>query len=90
MATFRSFPISGERKKVVSPKKTGTPWRPILRSFPPERWSTFPSSVPPPRLGFVVEDVGSAIRSKKLDVYIRDIREAAKLKITTGVYRFGH
>jgi 3D (Asp-Asp-Asp) domain-containing protein len=34
--------------------------------------------------------VGSAIRSKKLDVYIRDIREAAKLKMTTGVYRFGH
>ena len=44
----------------------------------------------PSRGLFVVEDVGSAIRSKKLDVYIRDIREAAKLKMTTGVYRFGH
>ena len=44
----------------------------------------------PSRGLFVVEDIGSAIQSKKLDVYIRDIREASKLKMTTSVYRFGH
>jgi len=44
----------------------------------------------PSRGLFVVEDIGSAIQSKKLDVYIRDIREASKLKMTANVYRFGH
>lgn len=44
----------------------------------------------PSRGLFVVEDIGSAIQSKKLDVYIRDIREASKMKLPAVVYRFGH
>jgi 3D (Asp-Asp-Asp) domain-containing protein len=42
----------------------------------------------PSRGLFVVEDTGSAIKNRKLDIYIRDIQEASKMKVTTEVYCF--
>lgn len=38
---------------------------------------------------FVVEDIGSAIKGKRIDVYLRDINEAMQRRFITEVYRVG-
>ena len=38
---------------------------------------------------FVVEDIGSAIKGNRIDVYLRDINEAMQRRFTTEVFRVG-
>jgi len=56
--------------------------------FPPGSVIYIPELKQTPSKGvFLVEDTGSAIKGNKIDVYIRDLVEASKLKTLAAVYR---